>query len=136
MQIEKIQMLRTFPLFQALTSNAVMNLIDNMAVGNLKMFEVIYHEGQPPDYIYIIKEGQVEIDAYQTDKYTPQDDFEKIRKPATLKNSKRQRMSLALLQPGCQFGHEDILANRVRETRAIAKSSNCELLMIPAKVWP
>ncbi|CAD8135253.1 unnamed protein product [Paramecium pentaurelia] len=109
---EKISLLRNFELFSKLTDKRLRGILENIIVQKPSMFSIIYMENSIPEYIYFIKQGEIELL-----KVFP----------------KNKTVSITLLQVGCVFGHEEVQQSISREYRAISKSSQCELYLLPVE---
>ncbi|CAK75037.1 unnamed protein product (macronuclear) [Paramecium tetraurelia] len=109
---EKISLLRNFELFSKLSDKRLRGILENIIVQKPSMFSVIYMENSIPEYIYFIKQGEIELL-----KVFP----------------KNKTVSITLLQIGCVFGHEEVQQSIPREYRAISKSSQCELYLLPVE---
>ncbi|CAD8045565.1 unnamed protein product [Paramecium sonneborni] len=110
---EKIQLLRNYSLFRTLSDSKLKGMIEHIIVQKFSIFSVIYYENTVPEYIYFIKSGEVEL---------------------VKAVNKTKQISISLLQVGCVFGHQDIGNQQLRQYRAISKSCQCELYLIPVQI--
>ncbi|MBA3500257.1 MAG: cyclic nucleotide-binding domain-containing protein, partial [Deltaproteobacteria bacterium] len=55
--------LQATPLFAGLPSDALESLVENLAIVHLEPNEVLFHEGDPGDALYVIVEGEVSVQA-------------------------------------------------------------------------
>ncbi|CAD8138985.1 unnamed protein product [Paramecium octaurelia] len=109
---EKISLLRNFELFSKLNDKRLRGILEYIVVQKPTMFSIIYMENSMPEYIYFIKQGEIELL-----KVFP----------------KNKTVSITLLQVGCVFGHEEVQQSIPREYRAVSKSSQCELYLLPVE---
>lgn len=58
---EKIQFLRSLPFFSALTKTSVSKLTYQFKDMSLIKNQYLYREGEPAEYVYIVKNGQFEV---------------------------------------------------------------------------
>lgn len=118
MKNDKISLLRKFPLFSRLSNQKMQALIELITVCKPKMFSVIYAENSKPEFLYFIKAGEVEL----------------LKEVDQSKTGPKKMISIALLQVGCVFGYDEAKNNKLREYRAISKSNQCELYVLPLEV--
>jgi|MudIll2142460700_1097286.scaffolds.fasta_scaffold16344_2 CRP-like cAMP-binding protein len=55
--------LQATPLFAGLPSDALESLVENLALIHLEPEEILFHEGDPGDALYVIVEGEVSVQA-------------------------------------------------------------------------
>lgn len=55
--------LQATPLFAGLPSDTLESLVENLALAHLEPDEVLFHEGEPGDALYVVVEGEVAVQA-------------------------------------------------------------------------
>ncbi len=64
---ERVEALRSIPLFRGLEEDALSDIADLLIDRSYPSRSVVFEEGVPGDYMYIIKEGQVKISKLSDD---------------------------------------------------------------------
>jgi hypothetical protein len=58
---EKIQFLQSLPYFDKITKNSVGKISLQFEDHSTLKGQTLYREGEPADYVYLVKEGQYEV---------------------------------------------------------------------------
>ncbi|KAM3141674.1 hypothetical protein pb186bvf_006279 [Paramecium bursaria] len=110
LQEKKMNLLKGFEQFKNYSNRRLERILESTIIQKFSMHSVIYYENTPADYLYFIKSGDVEIQKLIGNKKT---------------------LSITILSAAGIFGYEEIIHQKPREYRAVAKSSCCELYLVP-----
>lgn len=138
----KVQFLQTVSILQEWSCTSLAALTNNLNVLCVNRNHVFFKEGDPCDFLYFIRSGEIEISKLVTE---DKEDKEIISDKdylanlnaiwdQNIKKSHSKRCKIALLTDGGYFGDEDILVNQVsqgpRTTRAVCMSMNAEVYSV------
>lgn len=128
----------SFEMFKHWSHNLLSKLIEQMEEVSLHRHQEIYNQGDYPNYLYFILEGEVELrktTVAKTSIYDEESCFTTpIEKLKVKPSPAGEKVRLAILSQGNCFGESEFLSKQPRDHGAVVFSQETQLLYITREV--
>jgi CRP-like cAMP-binding protein len=115
---EVVMFLQRLPMFSAWTRTSVLRLSYYFKQRQFTWKQVVYKQGDDPEFVYFVKEGEFQL----TKKVTGE--------PRRFKKANTKTLEIAILSRGEILGEEDVLNGQLHETTCVCFSSTAETYYI------
>ncbi|KAL4470100.1 hypothetical protein ABPG72_008759 [Tetrahymena utriculariae] len=129
--MESVNFLKEFSFFANWQNSKINGLLQSMEKRAAQYKEIIYKEGDNPDFVYFIKEGEFEVTKtlkIEVSDSSVHDQFNSLLKQG--KNIDSRKAKISVLGIGSSFGEEEIVMGTKRTCSVQCISSTAELYIL------